>query len=74
MKEISEGLTDAYQSTGTLSRILQQGSNEDFNSDEEEFEPAEGAERRSKGPRLDRVLEDDDFLSELRLRNEHLLK
>jgi hypothetical protein len=29
---------------------------------------------RSKGPRLDRLMEDDDFVPELRLKNEHLLK
>jgi hypothetical protein len=29
---------------------------------------------RRKGPRLDRVLEDDDFIPELRLKNEHLMK
>ena len=30
--------------------------------------------RRLKGPKLEKVLEDDDFLPELRLKNEILLK
>jgi hypothetical protein len=32
--------------------------------------------RRGKclGPKLDRVLEDDEFIPELRLKNEHLIK
>ena len=38
-------------------------------------EPTEDKRRkRTKGPRLDRVLEDDDFIAELKLKNEHLLK
>ncbi len=40
---------------------------------------AEGAQevkrkRRNKGPKLEKVLEDDDFIPELRLKNELLLK
>ncbi len=34
----------------------------------------EGKKRRNKGPRLEKVLEDDDFMPELRLKNELLLK
>jgi hypothetical protein len=103
-----EGLTDAFTSTGTLSRILQSaenpssemavGQDEDDSeyeySEEEELveegkkEPdgdilmgdgAAGAQqerkkRRNKGPKLEKVLEDDDFIPELRLKNELLLK
>lgn len=29
---------------------------------------------RIKGPKLEKVLDDDEFLSELRQKNEHLLK
>lgn len=36
--------------------------------------PKEKKQRRRKGPRLDRVMEDDDFIPELRLKNEHLIK
>jgi hypothetical protein len=35
---------------------------------------AQAKKRRNKGPRLEKVLEDDDFLPELRLKNELLLK
>jgi hypothetical protein len=115
---ISDGLTDSYTSTGTLSRILQAAADnaennvEDIDEDEEEvdyydddgdtamhqsvpstnLETKEGGgesvtssevmaqsittnrKKKSKGPRLDRILEDDDFIPELRLKNEHLLK
>ena len=34
----------------------------------------ERKKRRNKGPKLEKVLEDDDFIPELRLKNELLLK
>jgi hypothetical protein len=36
--------------------------------------PPERKKRGSKGPRLEKILEDDDFIPELRLKNELLLK
>ena len=93
----SEGLTDSYTSTGTLSRILQQvhrDYQDENDDDDEEFEyeeipPARGEEGgardileqgeplkkgRCLGPKMERVLEDDEFIPELRLKNEHLVR
>lgn len=100
-------MTESFQSTGTLSRILQSAeaameNPDQIEEDEDDVEycdnssnprssdqmmepprqseatepAADGSQRvrRSRGPRLDRVLEDDDFIPELRLKNELLLK
>lgn len=39
---------------------------------EVEDDSAEGS--KIKGPKLEKVLDDDEFLSELRQKNEHLIK
>eukprot|EP00347_Sterkiella_histriomuscorum_P003094 403365611 len=103
ISQILEGYSDAYASTGTLNRILQENTNTDDNaidfSDDEDFEEESnnsGIEEngdlkmknaseelkqndkckkvRGSGPRLERVLEDDEFIPELRQKNELLQK
>jgi hypothetical protein len=74
---------DYYDDDGDMSiniaNLQIQGSKSENEHGSLSTEGAGGAstairKRRSKGPRLDRILEDDDFIPELKLKNEHLLK
>ena len=73
-----EGLTSNFQSTGTLNRILQMEDDDEYDEDGDAImkdgdeDSAEGS--KIKGPKLEKVLDDDEFLSELRQKNEHLHK
>lgn len=79
----SEGFGDSYQSTGTLNRILQGADTEDHDDssecdDEGDVNMKNNSDKQdgttNKSPKLETILADDDFLAELRIKNEHLLK
>ena len=45
-----------------------------MNDEENGIKNGENNNRRRKGPHLEEVIGDDDFIPELRQKNEHLLK
>ena len=58
--------------------VVEEGKNEPdgdiLMGDEAADAQQDRKKRRIKGPKLEKVLEDDDFIPELRLKNELLLK
>lgn len=85
-----EGFSDSYMSTGTLNKILQEEHNGEGVDGDDTYDVegdvimdgsssvqqdgAKNGHANKNGPRLNEVLEDDDFIPELRQKNELLLK